>query len=169
MTGKNTETKTEITFNEYRAWLTGLIRGKRGCVPDLEDWKQIKHMMDKVVPEVEVITLPAPIAPHENQRANPPPFGQVASPWYSTPQWNDCTGYVIFGNQTPYISNGGTCTNIPCDNANMSVSFSDIKLEDLDTKVNTFTSSAFTMDPNPAMELSIAIDDLIKTQEEVKV
>ncbi len=45
---KSIENKDDITFNEFRAWMTGLIRGKRGALPDLEDWKQIKIMMDKV-------------------------------------------------------------------------------------------------------------------------
>jgi len=54
---KNLENAEKITYNELRAWMTGLIRGKRGAIPDLEDWKQIKIMMDKVQPEV--VTIPA--------------------------------------------------------------------------------------------------------------
>ena len=42
----------EYTFNEFKAWLAGLIRGKRGALPDIEDWKAIKEMLDKVVPDV---------------------------------------------------------------------------------------------------------------------
>lgn len=30
MTEKSTESKEEISFNEFKAWLTGLLRGKRG-------------------------------------------------------------------------------------------------------------------------------------------
>ena len=59
----NVESKTTITFDEFRAWLTGLIRGKNGALPDLNDWKLIRMMMDKVVAEKEIITLPAPMQP----------------------------------------------------------------------------------------------------------
>jgi len=76
MTEKSTESKEEISFNEFKAWLTGLIRGKRGQLPDLEDWKQIKVMMDKVEPEVETITLPAPITS--------PPWPIDTQPWSPT-------------------------------------------------------------------------------------
>jgi len=44
--------KEEITFKEFTSWLTGLIRGKNGELPDLDDWKEIKSMLDKVKPDV---------------------------------------------------------------------------------------------------------------------
>lgn len=63
------ENKDEITLNEFKAWLVGLIRGKNGKLPDLEDWKLIKEMLDKVVSEKEVIAI----------KENNDPF----SPWTS--------------------------------------------------------------------------------------
>ncbi len=78
------ENKETITYDEFRAWMTGLIVGKRGALPDLEDWKMIKKMMDKVVPEKEVITIPSipaePIQPY-----NPAPY----QPWYPGPYVGD--------------------------------------------------------------------------------
>jgi len=44
MTAKNVETTETISFDEFRAWLTGLIRGKNGTIPDVDDWKQVKIM-----------------------------------------------------------------------------------------------------------------------------
>lgn len=52
-TRENEEQET-ITFNEFKTWLLGLIQGKNGALPDLDDWKEIKLMLDKVhVPEAE--------------------------------------------------------------------------------------------------------------------
>lgn len=83
--------KETITFNEFRAWLTGLIVGKRGELPDLEDWKQIKEMLDKVVAEKETITIPQiqPTRPHPDLV----PI-QVPTP---QPHWTDHTGYPPYG------------------------------------------------------------------------
>ncbi len=59
------ETQTTITYAEFKAWMEGMIRGKRGALPDLEDWKNIKMMMDKVVPDkpirVPPIGSPTPV------------------------------------------------------------------------------------------------------------
>ena len=49
-----------ITFQEFKAWLTGLIVGKRGVLPDLDDWKEIKKMLDKTVADKETVTIPQP-------------------------------------------------------------------------------------------------------------
>lgn len=140
MTEKNTENKEEISFNEFKAWLTGLIRGKRGQLPDVEDWKQIKVMMDKVAPEVEFTTLPG-IEPYQYQ-------------------WIDHTGYGPLRFTT-------TCAGaqIPCDNANISVSLGNADIENLQTKINGLTSSTHSFKENLSHELNIAIDDLIKAQE----
>ena len=59
----NIEEKETITFDEFRAWLTGLIRGKNGVLPDLVDWKMIKKMMDKVDETPKIITIP-PVQPN---------------------------------------------------------------------------------------------------------
>ena len=55
-----TEQSKGITFNEFKMWLQGLIEGKNGELPDMEDWKRIKSMMDKVVPDVQKIVSPVP-------------------------------------------------------------------------------------------------------------
>ena len=60
----NVETQETITFVEFRSWLAGLIRGKKGALPDLDDWRVIKEMIDKVTPEERVITVPTqPFSP----------------------------------------------------------------------------------------------------------
>ena len=68
------ESKEVITFDEFKAWLTGLIVGKRGALPDLEDWKQIKKMMDKVVPETII---------EEREVFKDFPFPSDPQPWKS--------------------------------------------------------------------------------------
>ncbi len=59
------DNQEEISLAEFKAWLAGLIRGKRGALPDLDDWKAIKETLDKIVPDVEPIvggpTMPVPI------------------------------------------------------------------------------------------------------------
>ena len=47
------EEKT-ITFAEFKAWLTGLIQGKGGALPDVADWKRIKQKMDQVVEQEQL-------------------------------------------------------------------------------------------------------------------
>lgn len=78
----NINEKKTITFDEFRAWLTGLIVGKRGALPDIDDWKMIKEMMDKVVPENEIVTMPRP--PLREDRTSP------SIPQH--PQWAPSTG-----------------------------------------------------------------------------
>lgn len=56
------ENQETITFAEFKAWLVGLIRGKNGAMPDLNDWVQIKSMMDKVVPETKIVFQDEPVA-----------------------------------------------------------------------------------------------------------
>lgn len=65
------ENQKEVTLNEFKAWLVGLIRGKNGKLPDLEDWKLIKEMLDKVVPEQTIVTI----------KEKEDPFG----PWKTDP------------------------------------------------------------------------------------
>ena len=58
------ERRNTITFGEFKCWLRGLIEGKRGVIPDIEDWKRIKQMMDKVVIPENIKYVPAlPVAP----------------------------------------------------------------------------------------------------------
>ena len=42
------EDRETISFDEFQMWLAGLIRGKQGAIPDLEDWRLIKkmHLLD---------------------------------------------------------------------------------------------------------------------------
>jgi len=77
---KNVENKEEITFNEFRAWLTGVLRGKRGQLPDLNDWKQIKIMMDKVEEGVKRQDFPLPPTYQPSIFIDPPPT--MNPPWY---------------------------------------------------------------------------------------
>lgn len=69
--------KETITFLEFKAWLTGLVIGKKGALPDLEDWKKIKKELDKVEPEK--IIVPGPSNPPE-----PNPIPDIGRP-YVTP------------------------------------------------------------------------------------
>lgn len=55
-----------ITFNEFKQWLTGLIEGKKGGLPDFDDWELIKKKLDSVQPEVLNIPYPQPTNPNEN-------------------------------------------------------------------------------------------------------
>ena len=83
---KNIEKCEEITFNEFRAWMTGLIRGKRGALPDLEDWKQIKIMMDKVEESRKTVDFPLQPTYAPTIFRDPPPFQPVEQPWYNPNQ-----------------------------------------------------------------------------------
>lgn len=71
-----------IDFKEFRAWLTGLIVGKRGALPDLDDWKQIKIMIDKVEEREPTPTL-QPLQPAPMMRQ--PYWGPYTDP--QQPQW----------------------------------------------------------------------------------
>ena len=86
----NIENKEKITFSEFQAWLTGLIRGKNGAIPDLDDWRMIKTMMDRVQPDEVTITVPVPTEPlRENYpfpRTAPRQWPNTTKPYeYSPP------------------------------------------------------------------------------------
>lgn len=100
----NVETKPTITFDEFRAWLTGLIRGMDGKLPGVEEWKQIKQMMDKVQPEVREVQNPAPSPTH------PLPMPVPSEPYWPKDRWP----YQIWcGDSTSrYGNNTGDLTNI---------------------------------------------------------
>lgn len=55
--------KETITIKEFKAWLTGLVVGKGGALPDLDDWKMIKQMIDKVEEEPAPVLQPAIVPP----------------------------------------------------------------------------------------------------------
>lgn len=69
------ENQDKLTVKEFKAWLVGLIRGKGGKLPDFDDWKQIKIMLDKVEEEKVNITFPSD--------PQPQPWSQ---PWPNWPQ-----------------------------------------------------------------------------------
>lgn len=71
-----------ITFNEFKSFITGLIRGKKGVLPDVDDWAEIKKMMDKVVPEVEI---------REVERAEKPTWPQPQNPFQPHNPYQDNT------------------------------------------------------------------------------
>ena len=91
------EDQDTLTVKEFKAWLVGMIRGKRGAIPDLDDWKQIKKMLDKVEESKETIIYkevekPGPNNPWQtpyNPHPHPPyyvgdpPPNQVPMIWYS--------------------------------------------------------------------------------------
>lgn len=93
----NVETKEQISIVEFKAWLTGLIRGKGGALPDLDDWKEIKKMLDKVQDESDVRKADSPsISPSiieeifrkkRDERENKPaPYVPWSTP-NDTPPW----------------------------------------------------------------------------------
>ncbi len=75
------ELKEEISFDEFKAWMNGLVRGKGSVLPSIEDWKVIKKMMDKVVPDIEQVyrhtPIYAPETPFEYQKYPQTPM----EPW----------------------------------------------------------------------------------------
>jgi hypothetical protein len=82
------ENQPTITFGEFKAWMAGLVLGKGGAIPDVNDWKMIKKMMDKVV-EVQ------PIEPFE-WPTNPYPVTDPFQWPSSAPIWErDSTGAPI--------------------------------------------------------------------------
>ena len=60
MIKKITEIEKKITFDEFKAWMNGLIYGKGNSVPDFHDWELIKQMMERVVPDKVEMQNPAP-------------------------------------------------------------------------------------------------------------
>lgn len=100
------ENKETITFHEYQAWMTGLIVGKRGALPDLADWKMIKKMMDKVKAEKETVYLPS---------VSPDPFpynpwNENTHPYISNPSPSPYDPY-----RTPSVTWCGTGTSVSSD------------------------------------------------------
>ena len=86
-----------ITFNEFRLWLTGLIQGKKGALPDIDDWKEIKKQLDRVVPDKEVVITTVPTTPD----VTPQPS------W----EWNPNTSpYYIGDNTGTFITDGWNMT-----------------------------------------------------------
>lgn len=98
---KNIELKDEITLDEYKAWLTGMLRGKGNQLPDLNDWKAIKKMTDKIIPDVVEVQNPMPyIAP--TPYVEPEPL-----PWWLTQPTCGGTGDIDNANNIT-ITNGSS-------------------------------------------------------------
>lgn len=85
------ENQETITLGEFKAWLIGLIRGKNNTLPDLEDWKIIKTMLDKVVSEKEVVVE------KEYIPCTPPPQ------YWRDPIWSDNTDNKFTTTPNVYI------------------------------------------------------------------
>lgn len=92
---KNIELQDEITVDEYKAWLTGLLRGKGNTLPNLDDWKSIKKMTDKIVPDV----VEVPINKF-NYQFQSPQVMETPAPWHEQPSNENVTISVGTGN--PY-------------------------------------------------------------------
>ncbi len=101
------ELKEEISFDEFKAWMNGLVRGKGSVLPSIEDWKVIKKMMDKVVPDIEQVyrhtPIYAPETPFEYQKYPQTPM----EPWCV-----DSTTIPSYGGSGP-----STLTNISLGSA----------------------------------------------------
>ena len=186
---KGLEEQESITYDEFRAWLTGLIRGKRGALPDLNDWKIIKTMMDKVVVPQEQVVNPLPIDPY------PPSFPPyIPQGPYDTPTWNplspnwqnpiicgDGTGYVAhssrgdtgeFNENAPSLKitdgiPGGDCVDVPLP-VDCSLNFS--------YNTNTYSYGTCTemankienLTPTYSDDLGVAIQSMVDLHNQVQ-
>jgi len=74
----NIEQKAEISLDEYKAWLAGLLRGKGKALPNLADWNTINIMADKIV--ADIVEVQNPMTP-----SLPTPFTPATAPWYDAP------------------------------------------------------------------------------------
>lgn len=104
--------KEEISFDEFKAWVNGLLYGKGRYLPNTADWKEIKQMMERVVPDVVEMQNPetpffpalphAPIVPYEAPEVEPwkPPFEVTCGV-------NENDGVNIKFGELPNIAGGG--------------------------------------------------------------
>lgn len=102
----NVELKEEISFDEFKAWMNGLVRGRGQALPSLEDWRVIKQMMDKVVPDKETIIQHTPIYTPEPYEK----YQQPLTPWCDTqhvPSYGSYTGNGTYGSTKLTTSSGG--------------------------------------------------------------
>lgn len=144
------ENKETISFDEFRAWMTGLIVGKRGALPDLDDWKMIKKMMDKVVPEKEIITLPATSEPKDRFPYNPTPYN---------PTWVPNTGDSPYNpTWVPYFPNGNTW----CGSTDRAVAYGDITVASGST---TPIEQSYTITNQSVEEFGAAIEMMLASNQ----
>lgn len=182
------ESKETITFAEFQAWLTGLIRGKAGALPDLDDWRMIKKMLDKVVAEKEVVKeieyIPAP-APTPTIPWQPRPYPKPydldpyrwdrtpENPWYDHVVWcsdNTCEAPPINTNKTyadtrgTYADDSMTFEGIEAQNKTEGLVPGLADLELLGTRFNAVAETNIPWEAQKA-ELSSAIDMMISCNE----
>ena len=108
------EDKEKITLSEFKAWLAGLILGKKGALPDLEDWKQIKVMLDKVEEEKEIVTVPSspipyPVDPTYPWQLETQRYGPIQTEKY---YWSDNTGTPLLGGQVTISDTDATMKDL---------------------------------------------------------
>lgn len=166
-----------ISIDEFRSFLTGLIIGKGGALPDLNDWKIIKKMLDRVTAD-EIITLPQlPSMPIDPFRSNPPPFAPYphhppfapnifAPNPFNQPTWiGDNTGTI------PNVTlTGGTTTSIndvtePEYNPFVNTGYAQV-VEDTNNYTVAKTTITYSSDPISA-DLSAALDKLNENSNEI--
>lgn len=109
MKTKNIELKDEITVEEYKAWLTGLLRGKGSQLPDLNDWKVIKKMTDKIVPDVVEVPQPTwPQYPSEPYKFPDPQPWWLTQPSTCLPEKTWVSSYSTYGTNDNKIAIGSS-------------------------------------------------------------
>jgi len=119
------ESKPTITFDEFKAWLSGLVVGKGGAVPDINDWKKIKKMMDKVVEAepYQPIFPQIPLIPGrpENPFTHPIfPYDDSGTPFNP---WIEPTTTPVLPNQDWTITCGDTLVWANPDNVKTTTTF----------------------------------------------
>ena len=96
------KSKEKISFDEFKAWVNGLLYGKGRTVPDADDWKEIKNMMEKVVPDVvEMQDTETPFFPTLPQA----PIVAYTTPHTPKPWWKTqptCEHNNNSNDMTPY-------------------------------------------------------------------
>lgn len=67
----NRKGKKAMTLAEFKTWLNNLVVSKKGALPDLTDWKNIKETLDKVRAEpiqndLDLSGYPIPVHDYDN-------------------------------------------------------------------------------------------------------
>lgn len=165
------ENQETITFSEFTAWFTGLIRGKAGALPDIEDWKIIKKMLEKVVvekeKEKEYVTLPIPTPAPMTPLPYPPQPFEWSKP--ATPPWNDPNrpmwqpNHTYFPPGTVWASDGTGDAPPGLDTVTISDIGDGLPISGSTFKMNV-DNQGNPVDANHLMSLTGAIGDMIGKQ-----
>ena len=79
------KSKEKISFGEFKAWINGMLYGKGRFLPNSADWKEIKQMMEKVVPDVVEMQNPEtpffPTLPYTPTMPYESPKTPEVEPW----------------------------------------------------------------------------------------